>query len=55
MTQSEEALYIAMLEILKNKKPFNISNVARESSLSRVAVYNILEKRTFQDLKKYRK
>lgn len=54
MTNHESKLYIAMLEILKSAKPFNISNVARVSGISRQAVYDILERRTYQDLDKYR-
>jgi len=43
-----------MLEILKSKTAFNISSLARACGISRQAVYRILEKRTFQDLDKYR-
>ncbi|MFT7004265.1 MAG: putative DNA-binding protein YlxM (UPF0122 family) [Sulfurimonas sp.] len=54
MTNVESRVYIAMLEILKGSKPFNVSAVARKSQVSRQAIYNILERRTYQDLDKYK-
>ncbi len=54
MTQCEYNIYVSMLEILKGGKPFNISAVARKSQVTRQTIYTLLEKRTFQDLEKYK-
>jgi len=54
MNSVEISIYEAMLEILKSKESFNISSVSRMANVSRQAIYRVIEKRTFQDLDKYR-